>query len=340
MAHLFVIAGHGAGDPGACANGFSEAERVRALATRVKAIGGDNVTLGDFNMDYYQSNGIATLNIPADWQIVELHMDSGVETARGAHIVIKGGFDPDEFDTALANNLASIFPGRASKIVGRNDLQNVNVAANRGFGYRLAECGFISNLNDLTTFNNKMDEIAKAILGAFEIKGGSAPAPQPSKPQTPQPKPPVSGYNGPKLSFEYQVRAGGKVYPAVKDLNDWAGAGDGVAITDIAIKCNVGHVKYRVHVKGKDWLPWVTGYNWSDCENGYAGIGEPIDGVQIYYDTPANYAAVYGYQQAQYRVSTLEGREYYDWQYDADTHNNQDGYAGKLGVAIDKFQLF
>ena len=212
MAHLFVIAGHGAGDPGACANGFNEAERVRALATRVKAIGGDNVTLGDFNMDYYQSNGIATLNIPADWQIVELHMDSGVDTARGAHIVIKGGFDPDEFDTALANNLAAIFPGRASKIVGRNDLQNVNVAANRGYGYRLAECGFISNINDLTVFNNRMDEIARAILGAFKIKGGSAPAQQPSKPQTPQAKPPVSGYNGSKLSFEYQVRAGGKAY--------------------------------------------------------------------------------------------------------------------------------
>ena len=46
MAHLFVIAGHGAGDPGACANGFSEAERVRALATRIKALGGDRVTLG------------------------------------------------------------------------------------------------------------------------------------------------------------------------------------------------------------------------------------------------------------------------------------------------------
>ena len=68
--------------------------------------------------------------------------------------------------------------------------------------------------------------------------------------------------------------------------------------------------------------------------------GEPIDGIQVYYDTPSDYAAKYGWQKAQYRVSTLEGREYYDWQYDTDTHNHQDGYAGKLGVAIDKFQLF
>ena len=36
MPRLYVIAGHGAGDPGACANGATEAERVRALARRMK----------------------------------------------------------------------------------------------------------------------------------------------------------------------------------------------------------------------------------------------------------------------------------------------------------------
>ena len=82
MAHLFIITGHGAGDPGACANGFSEAERVRALATRIKALGGDRVTLGDFNRDYYADNGISSLDIPADWQITELHMDSAAEEAK------------------------------------------------------------------------------------------------------------------------------------------------------------------------------------------------------------------------------------------------------------------
>ena len=34
---LYVIAGHGQGDPGACANGYSEAERVRALLDYVAA---------------------------------------------------------------------------------------------------------------------------------------------------------------------------------------------------------------------------------------------------------------------------------------------------------------
>ncbi|NBJ04438.1 N-acetylmuramoyl-L-alanine amidase, partial [Lachnospiraceae bacterium] len=46
MPKLFYIAGHGAGDPGASGNRYQEAERVRALGNRLKAIGGANVILG------------------------------------------------------------------------------------------------------------------------------------------------------------------------------------------------------------------------------------------------------------------------------------------------------
>lgn len=338
MSKIFVIAGHGAGDPGACGNGYTEAERVRALALRIKQLGGDDVLLGDINRDYYSDNGIASLNISKDYQIVELHMDYGVNTARGGHVIIKGGYEPDKYDVALANFISQILPGRASKIVGRNDLQNPNVAASRGYGYRLVECGFISNATDVSIFNSRIDDIARGVLGAFGIKGGTAPS-KPVAPPVVQ-KPQTPSCSGEKLAFTYAVKAGGKILPEVTNLNDWAGKGDGVPITDIAIKVNVGSIKYRVHVKGGDWLPWVTGYDWNDYNNGYAGNGKPIDGIQIYYNTPSDYAAKYGWQKAQYRVSTLEGREYYDWQYDDETHGGQDGYAGKLGVAIDKFQLF
>lgn len=170
MAHLFIIAGHGAGDPGACANGFSEAERVRALATRIKELGGDQVTLGDFNRDYYADNGISSLDIPADGQITELHMDSATEGAKGGHVIIKAGFDPDQYDNALASFIGGILPGRSNLIVGRDDLANPNRAAARGYSYRLVEVGFITNKGDLAIFNEQMDDIARGILEAFEIK--------------------------------------------------------------------------------------------------------------------------------------------------------------------------
>lgn len=169
MAKLFIICGHGAGDSGACGNGYQEAERVRALAARIKALGGSNVTIGDTAKNWYKSNLVNTKNIPKDSLVLELHMDSGAKTAKGAHIIIKSGFDADAYDKALASYLAGVFPGRSNIIVKRSDLANPNRAASAGLNYRLAECGFISNADDVKTFNSKLDEIAKGILKCFGI---------------------------------------------------------------------------------------------------------------------------------------------------------------------------
>lgn len=175
MTKLFVIPGHGAGDPGAGGNGYDEAERVRALATKIKQYGGDNVILADFSRNYYADNGISRLSLDSDTCIVELHMDSGPSSARGGHVIIQAGIGgPDGYDRALESLMARIFPGRASTIVERDDLANPARAAARGFNYRLVENGFISNAGDVSTFNSRMDEIAKGYLQAFGIpvKGG------------------------------------------------------------------------------------------------------------------------------------------------------------------------
>ena len=169
MAHLFIIAGHGAGDCGAVGNGYQEAERVRTLAGRIKALGGEDVTIADTSRNWYEDGGINTLDIPKDWQILELHMDSGAATARGAHVIIKAGYNPDIYDNALASFLCGILPGRANAIVGRSDIANPNRAASRGFSYRLAEFGFISSSEDVNVFNNRMDDIAKGVLQSFNF---------------------------------------------------------------------------------------------------------------------------------------------------------------------------
>ena len=166
---LFVICGHGAGDPGACANGYEEAERVRVLGKKIKELGGNNVMLGDVNRNFYEDNGIEKLTISKDYQIIELHMDKASASARGAHIIIWHEFQPDDYDNALASFLCGLFPGRSTKIAKRSDLANPARAAAKGYGYRLAECGFISNKEDLNLFNNNIEKIAKGILEAFGI---------------------------------------------------------------------------------------------------------------------------------------------------------------------------
>ncbi len=170
MPKLFVIAGHGAGDPGASGNGFKEAERVRVLARKIKELGGGNVILGDLSRDYYRDNGVSTVNLPKEYQIVELHMDAGFPTARGGHVIIYSGFQADDYDKALADMLAEILPGRSQMIVGRDNLANPERAAMRGYGYRLVEFGFITNAEDVKIFNTRMDDIARGVLAAFGIK--------------------------------------------------------------------------------------------------------------------------------------------------------------------------
>lgn len=169
MAKIFIICGHGAGDPGAAGNGYTEAERVRALAARIKALGGNNVMIGDTSRNWYADNGISSLSISKKYQIVELHMDSDATSARGGHVVIDGCCEPDAYDTALADFISGVLPGRSDVLVERTDLANPKRATAKGYSYRLIECGFISNAEDVKIFNDKMDEIASGILKVFEI---------------------------------------------------------------------------------------------------------------------------------------------------------------------------
>lgn len=142
-----------------------------------------------------------------------------------------------------------------------------------------------------------------------------------------------------KPTIEYCVFADGEWLPTVKGLSDFAGIA-GEAISGIAIKVSKGKVKYRVHTKGGKWLNWVTGFNFEDDVNGYAGIlGVEIDAVQVYYTTPKDVKYAHGScYKATYRVSSLS-ENYYDWQYDDEKDSKQDGYAGSFGKTIDRVQI-
>lgn len=116
----------------------------------------------------------------------------------------------------------------------------------------------------------------------------------------------------------------------VKNLEDYAGWKNS-PITGLAIKVDKGSIKYRVHLKGKGWLGYVTGYNINDIKNGYAGTGKNIiDAIEVYYYTPDN---IRPYKKAKYKVNN------YSWQYDNEKTNGQDGYAGKFGISATKFQI-
>jgi hypothetical protein len=115
----------------------------------------------------------------------------------------------------------------------------------------------------------------------------------------------------------------------VKNLEDYAGW-ENSPITGLAIRVDKGSIKYRVHIAGRGWLPYVTGYNINDIFNGYAGNGSIIDCVECYYYTPNN---IRPFKKAKYKVNN------YPYQHDNEKINGQDGYAGVYGVSATKFQI-
>lgn len=239
MTKLFVICGHGAGDPGCCASGCTEAERVRALGKRIKELGGSEVELGDTSRNWYADGGLNRLN--TDAPVVELHMDaSGIATAHGAHVIIKEGFEPDEYDKALADKLAAFMPGRSEKIVRRSDLANPNRAAARGINYRLCENGFIDNDGDREKFNDNIDELARIYLDCFGITVESAPAAPVPAPQ------PAQG--GTSESF-------GGVYRCTVD---WLRVRDAPSLSGL----EVAHYDTGETVTLDDWYVIADGYVW------------------------------------------------------------------------------
>lgn len=74
----------------------------------------------------------------------------------------------------------------------------------------------------------------------------------------------------------------GRWLPEVKNRTDYAGLYN-KPIDGFMINSSSKNLKYRVHLRKQNrWLPWVTGYNQNDKNNGYAGIlGQEIDAIQI-----------------------------------------------------------
>ena len=173
---LYVIGGHGAGDPGAggtASDGkrYDEAERVRTLGREIVARSGGKAVLLDANRNWYADGGVnaALKQLVGNSPVIELHTDAGGGSARGGHVIIKQGMAADRYDKALAAAISKRFPGRSETIVGRGNLANVNRAAANGINYRLLEVCFIDSRGDLDQFNAQMTATADDILRAFGI---------------------------------------------------------------------------------------------------------------------------------------------------------------------------
>lgn len=98
-----------------------------------------------------------------------------------------------------------------------------------------------------------------------------------------------------------------------------------------------GKLRYRVHTTAGAWLPWVDRGDPNDMVHGCAGNpGEPIDGVQFYYETEPGEPL----KQAWYRSQTTQRAGWLPVCCDdGSSVSGFDGWAGIPGEPLDRLQV-
>lgn len=221
MAKHLIVYGHGQGDPGAVGNGYNERDFTRNvlgpyLEKYARQLKNNTVDFYDKSLDMYTQTraGRGAYSVSGYASVTELHLDAASPAATGGHVIVKAGFGADSGDLGIAQVIKK-YVGWWGSVAGtqgisyRNDLLNLNVFANRGISYRLAELGFITNANDVRNLVNNLDAIAKemikAITGEGVSGGGTTAAPQ----TPPKPAAPSAGTGGYKYAVGTHVTFGG-----------------------------------------------------------------------------------------------------------------------------------
>lgn len=195
---ILLIAGHGAGDPGACSNYGTEATETRRVLNEVNSLfSGYDVTVDVYptNRNAYADIGNGCLQVNfADYDYVfEIHFNSAANTeATGVEVWVtlaEGGITVEQ---AVVNKVAELgYPNRGVK---REDFRVIRTAKSKGTSAALIETCFISNQGDMTRYNNNFSKVCNAMVegivegfGINKKDGYLKPAPQPA-PSTEKPK--------------------------------------------------------------------------------------------------------------------------------------------------------
>ncbi|KKB34658.1 N-acetylmuramoyl-L-alanine amidase [Bacillus thermotolerans] len=170
MAKNIIVCGHGAGDPGAAANGINERDFIRQeLAPRIKKYAGSEVEIYDMSKNCYKETkrgrGIYSLK---DKNVIEFHLDAASSSAKGGHIIFGSGLKADALDERLAGVIKKHFGWRGNKAFHpRSNLLNANTAKRIGVNYRLVEVCFVTNPSEVAYLKRNIDQVARDFASAI-----------------------------------------------------------------------------------------------------------------------------------------------------------------------------
>ena len=164
---ILLIAGHGAGDPGACGYGV-EATETRRVVNMLKAQFGRyevDVDIYPIERNAYADIGAGVLQVNfANYDyVLEIHFNSAAnESATGVEIWVTPMESGITVEQAIVNKVSAL--GYSNRGVKREDFRVIRTAKNRGVSAALVETCFISNQGDMDRYNNRFSDVCKAIV--------------------------------------------------------------------------------------------------------------------------------------------------------------------------------
>lgn len=196
---ILLIAGHGAGDPGACSSYGVEATETRRVVEMLKAqfgaYNGVTVDLYPINRNAYSDIGAGALQVNfANYDyVLEVHFNSAANaSATGVEIWVTPIETGITVEQAIVNKISALgYPNRGIK---REDFRVIRTAKNKGVSAALIETCFISNEGDMNRYNNNFSKVCNAMVegiaegfGLNEKDGYIKPTPEQPQP-TEKPK--------------------------------------------------------------------------------------------------------------------------------------------------------
>lgn len=169
---VLLIAGHGAGDPGACALGYQEATETRKMANAVApllaAYGVDVVKFDQSKNAYDVLRYGGSLPLSGVDYVIEFHLNAGVGDTggngktTGTEILVHGSEGGTSVEEKMLAKICALgFKNRGVK--RRNDLLVQNTVTNAGISHALIETCFIDDKDDMQLYAAKFSSIAQAI---------------------------------------------------------------------------------------------------------------------------------------------------------------------------------
>lgn len=163
---ILLIAGHGNGDPGACGNGYREADLTREVATLLNSRfeGVCEAEVADTNRNWFEYLGSHSYDFTKYDYVLEIHFNSGGGT--GTEIFVTTSEVGTGVENAIVQQISNAV-GYKNRGVKRTNFRVISRVKSQGVSAALLEVCFIDSAADVNTYQSKKDSLINAIVNGI-----------------------------------------------------------------------------------------------------------------------------------------------------------------------------